>query len=116
MDPFRAICSAGKREASFEAAALPRQQIQPPAMKCRDAVGDGETEPRTRGAAARFVPESSDPEGRELDPAGLLTGAVAITGVTFAGPVPGLAPIARATTFPYIVRQIQTIGIPPTGN
>jgi hypothetical protein len=39
-----------------------------------------------------------------------------VTGVTFAGPVAGLAPIARATTFPYIVRQIQTIGIPPTGN
>jgi hypothetical protein len=39
-----------------------------------------------------------------------------VTGVTFAGPVAGLASIARATTFPYIVRQIQTIGVPPTGN
>jgi len=35
-------------------------------------------------AAARFVPESSDPEGRRLDLPGLATGAIAITGVTFA--------------------------------
>jgi MFS family permease len=35
-------------------------------------------------AAVRFVPESSDPEGRRLDLAGLVTGAVALTGVTFA--------------------------------
>jgi EmrB/QacA subfamily drug resistance transporter len=35
-------------------------------------------------AAARFVPESSDPQGRELDLPGLATGAIAITGVTFA--------------------------------
>ena len=35
-------------------------------------------------AAARFVPESSDPHGRRLDVPGLVTGAVAITAVTFA--------------------------------
>lgn len=35
-------------------------------------------------AAAWFVPESSDPEGRSLDVPGLLAGAVALTGVTFA--------------------------------
>ena len=35
-------------------------------------------------AAARFLPESSDPEGRRLDLPGLITGAVAVTGVTFA--------------------------------
>jgi EmrB/QacA subfamily drug resistance transporter len=35
-------------------------------------------------AAWRFVPESSDPEGRELDVPGLLCGAVALTAVTFA--------------------------------
>jgi EmrB/QacA subfamily drug resistance transporter len=35
-------------------------------------------------AAALFVPESSDPEGRELDIPGLLAGAVALTAVTFA--------------------------------
>jgi len=35
-------------------------------------------------AAARFVPESSDPEGRRLDVPGLVSGAVAITAVTFA--------------------------------
>ncbi len=35
-------------------------------------------------AAARFVPESSDPQGRELDLPGLAIGAIAITGVTFA--------------------------------
>jgi MFS family permease len=35
-------------------------------------------------AAARFVPESSDPEGRSLDVPGLATGAVALTAVTFA--------------------------------
>jgi EmrB/QacA subfamily drug resistance transporter len=35
-------------------------------------------------AAARFVPESSDPEGRRLDLPGLVAGAVAVTGVTFA--------------------------------
>jgi EmrB/QacA subfamily drug resistance transporter len=35
-------------------------------------------------AAARFVPESSDPQGRELDVPGLLAGAVAVTAVTFA--------------------------------
>jgi EmrB/QacA subfamily drug resistance transporter len=34
--------------------------------------------------AAWFVPESSDPEGRRLDVAGLLAGAVALTAVTFA--------------------------------
>jgi EmrB/QacA subfamily drug resistance transporter len=35
-------------------------------------------------AAARFVPESSNPEGRKLDLPGLETGAAAIIGVTFA--------------------------------
>jgi EmrB/QacA subfamily drug resistance transporter len=35
-------------------------------------------------AAAWFVPESSDPQGRELDVPGLLAGAVALTAVTFA--------------------------------
>jgi EmrB/QacA subfamily drug resistance transporter len=35
-------------------------------------------------AAARFVPESSDPQGRELDVPGLLAGAIALTAVTFA--------------------------------
>jgi EmrB/QacA subfamily drug resistance transporter len=35
-------------------------------------------------AAARFVPESSDPQGRRLDLPGLATGAVALIGVTFA--------------------------------
>ena len=35
-------------------------------------------------AAMRFVPESSDPQGRRLDLPGLAAGAVAITGVTFA--------------------------------
>ena len=35
-------------------------------------------------AAARFVPESSDPQGRRLDLPGLATGAIALTGVTFA--------------------------------
>jgi EmrB/QacA subfamily drug resistance transporter len=35
-------------------------------------------------AAARFVPESSDPEGRQIDLAGLSVGAVAVTAVTFA--------------------------------
>jgi len=35
-------------------------------------------------AATRFVPESSDPEGRQLDVPGLVAGAVAITSVTFA--------------------------------
>jgi EmrB/QacA subfamily drug resistance transporter len=35
-------------------------------------------------AAARFVPESSDPQGRQLDVPGLVFGAVALTGVTFA--------------------------------
>jgi EmrB/QacA subfamily drug resistance transporter len=35
-------------------------------------------------AAMRFVPESSDPQGRRLDLPGLTAGAVAITGVTFA--------------------------------
>jgi MFS family permease len=35
-------------------------------------------------AAALFVPESSDPQGRELDVPGLLAGAVALTTVTFA--------------------------------
>src|SRR5207237_6514802 len=34
-------------------------------------------------AAALFVPESSDPAGRELDVAGLLAGAAALTAVTF---------------------------------
>jgi EmrB/QacA subfamily drug resistance transporter len=38
----------------------------------------------TLGAAAWFVPESSDPEGRELDAPGLVAGAVALTAVTFA--------------------------------
>jgi EmrB/QacA subfamily drug resistance transporter len=35
-------------------------------------------------AAARFVPESSDPQGRRLDVPGLVAGAVALTGITFA--------------------------------
>jgi EmrB/QacA subfamily drug resistance transporter len=35
-------------------------------------------------AAARFLPESSDPQGRRLDIPGLLFGALAVTGVTFA--------------------------------
>jgi EmrB/QacA subfamily drug resistance transporter len=35
-------------------------------------------------AAALFVPESSDPQGRQLDVPGLLAGAVALTAVTFA--------------------------------
>jgi EmrB/QacA subfamily drug resistance transporter len=35
-------------------------------------------------AAAIFVPESSDPQGRSLDVAGLVTGAVALTAITFA--------------------------------
>src|SRR5471032_817749 len=35
-------------------------------------------------AAARFLPESSDPEGRRLDIPGLVFGALAVTGVTFA--------------------------------
>ena len=35
-------------------------------------------------AAVRFVPESSDREGRRFDPLGLAAGAVALTGVTFA--------------------------------
>jgi EmrB/QacA subfamily drug resistance transporter len=35
-------------------------------------------------AAAAFVPESSDPEGRRLDVPGLAVGAAALTGVTFA--------------------------------
>ena len=35
-------------------------------------------------AAARFLPESSDPEGRRFDIPGLVAGAVAVTGVTFA--------------------------------
>jgi EmrB/QacA subfamily drug resistance transporter len=35
-------------------------------------------------AAAAFVPESSDPQGRSLDVPGLVVGAVALTGVTFA--------------------------------
>src|SRR5439155_285277 len=38
----------------------------------------------TLAAAAWFVPESSDPEGRELDAPGLVAGAVALTAVTFA--------------------------------
>jgi EmrB/QacA subfamily drug resistance transporter len=35
-------------------------------------------------AAVRFVPESSDPQGRELDLPGLATGATALIGATFA--------------------------------
>ena len=35
-------------------------------------------------AAARFVPESADPAGRMLDLPGLVLGAVALTGITFA--------------------------------
>jgi EmrB/QacA subfamily drug resistance transporter len=35
-------------------------------------------------AAARFLPESADPEGRRLDLPGLVFGAVAVMGVTFA--------------------------------
>ncbi|HZO96927.1 MAG TPA: MFS transporter [Gaiellaceae bacterium] len=35
-------------------------------------------------AAARFVPESADPEGRELDPAGLVAGAAALIALTAA--------------------------------
>jgi EmrB/QacA subfamily drug resistance transporter len=35
-------------------------------------------------AAARFLPESSDPEGRRIDIPGLLAGAVAVTSATFA--------------------------------
>jgi MFS family permease len=35
-------------------------------------------------AAARFIPESADREGRRFDIPGLLLGAVAVTGVTFA--------------------------------
>ncbi len=35
-------------------------------------------------AAARFLPESSDPQGRRIDIPGLLSGAVAVTGATFA--------------------------------
>jgi MFS family permease len=35
-------------------------------------------------AAARYVPESSDPEGRRLDLPGLVLGAAAVTAVTFA--------------------------------
>ncbi len=35
-------------------------------------------------AAARFIPESSDREGRRFDIPGLVFGAVAVTGVTFA--------------------------------
>lgn len=35
-------------------------------------------------AAARFLPESSDPEGRRFDVPGLVLGAVAVMGVTFA--------------------------------
>jgi EmrB/QacA subfamily drug resistance transporter len=35
-------------------------------------------------AAALTIPESADPEGRRLDVPGLLAGAVAVTGVTFA--------------------------------
>jgi len=38
----------------------------------------------TLAAAAWFVPESSDPEGRELDAPGLVAGSVALTAVTFA--------------------------------
>jgi EmrB/QacA subfamily drug resistance transporter len=38
----------------------------------------------TLAAAAWFLPESSDPEGRELDAPGLVAGAVALTAVTFA--------------------------------
>ncbi len=36
------------------------------------------------GAAARFLPESADPEGRRFDIPGLIAGAVAVSGVTFA--------------------------------
>jgi EmrB/QacA subfamily drug resistance transporter len=35
-------------------------------------------------AAARFLPESADPQGRRFDVPGLVAGAVAVTGVTFA--------------------------------
>src|SRR5258708_24124484 len=35
-------------------------------------------------AAARFLPESADPEGRRFDVPGLVAGAVAVSGVTFA--------------------------------
>jgi EmrB/QacA subfamily drug resistance transporter len=35
-------------------------------------------------AAARFLPESSDPEGRRVDVPGMLAGAVAVTALTFA--------------------------------
>jgi EmrB/QacA subfamily drug resistance transporter len=38
----------------------------------------------TLAAAARYVPESSDPAGRRLDIPGLVTGAVALTAITFA--------------------------------